>query len=271
MEYDDHPDLVAGVAGRPTGQVDRDRFGYVHAVQTSTPHLAEILGRHNPEVKVFRNAAFALEPFPAQPRPPRVVYGAVNRGAYSIAVARSLAAVSAEFADLEYLVIGDRAVFDALPTARKRFVDYARYEDYLDLLGGCAISLSPLEDGSVNAAKSDVKFVEAAARGVLTIASPAAYGDTIQHGRNGLLAPRIEDWAPQLAAALRDEAARQAMARRAWETVRDERMFAHQLADRRAWYRSLWDRREELTRGLTARLPGLAEAMGDLATVRGPA
>ncbi|WP_340646811.1 hypothetical protein, partial [Phenylobacterium sp.] len=93
------------------------------------------------------------------------------------------------------------------------------------------------------------------------LASPTIYAETIVHGRTGLIAQRLKDWAPQLAGALRDETARQVMARQAWEYVRDNRMFAHQAADRSAWYRELWDRRDELNTALRTRLPGLAQAL----------
>ena len=64
--------------------------------------------------------------------------------------------------------------------------------------------------------------------------------------------------------ALGDPAASQAMARRAWETVRDTRMFAGQAAARSAWYRSLMDRRDTLNAAAMARMPGLAEMVAAL-------
>lgn len=262
MEFDDHPELVAEVAGEQPGPEHWARFGYVHAVQTSTPALAAAFRAYNPEVKAFANAAFTLAPFPAGPRRPRVLYAAVNRGAFAVEVARSLGAVAEAFPEAEFVVAGDAAVFEALPAPDKRFVDYLSYEDYLDLMATATISLSPLGDRPQDAAKSDVKFVEAASRGALTIGSPAAYGGVVRHGENGLIAAGLQDWPAQLAAALADDAAREAMARRAWDEVRTGRMFAHQLTDRRAWYQSLWDRRTDLTEALIARVPGLAGLLG---------
>ncbi|MCR5877647.1 alpha/beta hydrolase [Phenylobacterium sp. J367] len=64
MEADDHPELVAEVMGETAAPEAWERFGYVHAVQTSTPQLAEAFGRYNPEVKVFANCAFDLPPIP---------------------------------------------------------------------------------------------------------------------------------------------------------------------------------------------------------------
>ena len=49
-----------------------------------------------------------------------------------------------------------------------------------------------------------------------------------------------------------------AMADAARGVIAGHRMLAYQVADRVAWYRSLWERREELHRALLARVPELA-------------
>jgi hypothetical protein len=261
IEYDDHPGLVAEALGRAVTSDHFDRFGYAHAVQTSTEPLRDFFACYVPEVQVFENSVFELAPFPAQDRPLRVFYGAITRGAFGVAVARSLAPVVARVPQAEFVVLGDREVFDALPTDRKHFEPYLPYEAYLARMAACAVSLSPLEDLPMREAKSDAKFLDAARAGVLTIASPLIYEPTIRHGQNGLIARRLEDWAPLLANALEDASARRSMARTAWEEVRDGRMFASQIPRRRDWYQSLWDRRAELDASALARIPGLAEAL----------
>ena len=261
IEYDDHPGLVAEALGRPFTPADFDRFGYAHAVQTTTGPLAELFGRCNPEVRIFENAVFELAPFPRTEPPRRVFYGAVSRGDFGAAVARSLAPVVEEFPDVEFVVLGDRAIFDALPTAHKVYEDYLAYEAYLARMADCAISLSPIEPLPMREAKSDAKFLDAARAGVVTIGSPLIYADTIRHGANGLLAPDLADWAAMLRRALADPAATRAMGRAAWDYVRRERMFAGQVARRRDWYRDLWLRREALDRAAFQRIPGLAEAV----------
>jgi len=261
LEYDDHPELVAQVKGRVLTATDWARYGYPHGVQTSTPQLGELFARFNPEVKVFANAAFEIAPFPERPAPRRVFYGAVWRGEFAARVVRTLGPVAEEFPEVEFVVVGDRAVFDALPAARKVFHDYVPYETYLQMMGESAVSLSPIEGRLHQDSKSDAKFLDAASHGVLTLASPTIYADTIRHGETGLIAERVEDWAPLLAGALRDEPARLAMAQAAWTYVRDERMFADRMPERLAWYRDLWARREALTAGVVVRLPGLAEAL----------
>ncbi|MDB5467930.1 MAG: glycosyltransferase [Phenylobacterium sp.] len=260
-EFDDHPELVAAVTGDTVGPEHWRRFGYTHAVQTSTPDLAALIGRYNPDVKVFPNAVFDLEPFP-EPRPRRVFYGAIGRGPFARDVAGSLTSVTREFPDVEFVVVRDREVFDALPTRRKRFYDLMPYEDYLRLMATCCVSLAPMEDREHMATKSDAKFLDGASRGVVTLASPTVYSATISHGENGLIAQELGDWAPLLAETLRDKPLRMRLARNAWEYVRDRRMFAYQLPERTAWLRELAARRQELNAALVARVPGLAEAIG---------
>ena len=255
MEFDDHPGLTAKANNRQVLPADWIRFSCVHAVQTTTPLLADLFRQYNPETRLFPNAAFRLEAFPEN-LPKRVFYGALSRGAHAVEVARALAPAIAAFPGVEFVVVGDRNVFDALPTTRKRYHEIVGYEDYLKLMGSCAVSLSPIETGDLHAAKSDAKFLDAAARGVLTIASPTVYAAVIRHGENGLLAPEIDDWAPLLIQALGDDEARRAMARAAWAYVGRERMFAQQVTARHDWYRDLWARREALTAAMVARVGG---------------
>ena len=252
MEYDDHPELVARVRSRTLADTDWLRFAHVHAVQTSTPPLVALFRQHNPEVRMMPNAVFRLEPFPER-LPRRVFYGAVSRGPFAAGVAATLGSVVEAFPDIEFVVVGDQAVFDALPTDRKQLHGYMPFDSYLDLMATCAVSLSPIEGSEHQETKSDAKYLDAAARGVLTIASPTIYSGVMRHGRNGLIAQTVEDWAPLLIQALGDEAASRAMARNAWDYVAGARMFADQIRHRHEWYRELWDRRAELNAALFRR------------------
>lgn len=261
MEYDDYPPLVAEVQGRPHSEADLLRFGFVHAVQTSAPPLVELFRPYNPEIALFPNSAFELPPLLQAERPRRVFYGAVIRGRYAVDVAGSLEPAIRQAPDTEFIVIGDPQVFKALPTAAKRYYDYMSFEGYLELMSQCTVSLSPIEALPMRETKSDAKFVDAARSGAVTIASPTIYDRVIEHGVNGFLAPNVADWAPLLGQVLTDEPLRARIARRAWEYVRDERMFAHQVAQRRDWYLDLWSRRDQLHEALMLRVPGLREAV----------
>lgn len=272
VEFDDHPALINELGGMTPSEQDWARFRWCHAVQTSTERLRQAFLPHNPHVKVFRNAIFDLPRFPQRVGALRVIHGAVGRGAYAVELAASLGGAIRDFPQAEFIVIADRAVFDALPTSRKTYYPYMAYERYLKLMRSCAVSLAPLEGLPFQDCKSDAKFLDAARGGVLTIASPIVYGETIVDGVNGRIARTLADWGNHLSATLADPAGRTAMARRAWEYVRDERMFTYQIAERRAWYTELWERRHELTRELVDRVPAiLREFQPNSATVSSPA
>jgi hypothetical protein len=262
IDYDDYPPLIAQVKGLPANPAGMQIFWHGHAVQTSTPALVEHFRPFNPEVALFPNPAFDILPFPTQPRPPRVFYGALIRGDYAVRVAGSLGPAIDRRPETEFVVIGDREVFEALPTTNKRYHEYMSFEAYLRLMSQCTISLSPVEDVAHWNTKSDGKFVDAARAGVLTIGAPVVYDQVIQHGVNGLLARDVIDWAPLLGQALTDDASRMRMARAAWDYVLHERMFADQETLRRDWYLDLWARREELNAAMIERVPGLRDALG---------
>lgn len=260
MEFDDHPELVAEANKFKLREEHWGQFSWVHAIQTSTEPLVELFRRRNPEVKLFANAAFNRAPFPETP-PDRIFYGAVARGDIAVKVARAMGEVAAQAPDAEFIVVGDMKVFEALPAERKRFYDFMPYGAYLELMGTCAISLTPIEARGHEDTKSDAKFLDASSRGLLTIASPTIYKRTIVHGETGLIAERIEDWPALLGKALAEPKWARSIARNAWTYVGAKRMFAQQGPERARWYRELWERREALNAALVQRLPGLAAAL----------
>ena len=253
-ESDDHPALLASVHG-----LDQDKESWlfvegVHAVQTSTPKLAEAYRKHNDEVALFSNAVFSLPPFIERTGPIRIFLGALNRERITAKVAKSLRAFCRSYPEAKFVVMHDRAFFDALATTQKTFHAAADYSTYIDVMGGCHVALMPLEGTFGETFKSDIKFLEASSRSVITIASPTVYNDTIVDGETGLIAHSIEDWSQMLGRLADDNDLRQRLALNAWTYVKRERMFAAQVEARRQWYYSLWDRRSELNASLLDRL-----------------
>ncbi|WP_227000219.1 glycosyltransferase family protein [Phenylobacterium soli] len=263
LEFDDHPDLVAAVNRTRMRPEHWEYLAAFHAIQTSTEPLADLFRRHNPEVAVFPNAAFAL-PAPERKAARRVFFGALNRTAAGVEAARALGPLAKARADVEFVVVADREVFEALGAANATFSPALDYQAYLDLLRTCEIALSPLGDSAYEACKSDLKFIEAAANGAVTIASPTVYAATIRDGVTGLIARAPEDWPRLLQRLLDDAALRQRLAGAAHDYVRGERLFARQVPERVAWYRSLWDRRLELTEAIGQRVPTMRARFDEL-------
>ena len=256
-EFDDHPDFFAAMQGG-----DQLSFSGVHAVQTSTQALADILRGRNPETRVFPNAIATLPEVRNFAQPfLTLFFGALNRERDWQPLMPALnAAAGAAGERLRFCVVHDRAFFDALDTPHKSFTPTCDHETYLRLLGESEISFMPLADTGFNRAKSDLKFIEAGACRAAALASPVVYGDSIEDGRTGLLFAGAEELHDRLLrlVAMPDLARAIGQAARAY--VAERRMLAYQVAERIAWYRSLWDRRMELTAALEARVRAVIPA-----------
>ena len=264
-EFDDHPDFFAVLR-----RDDQLSFRGVHAVQTSTPALAETLRSRNPEVMIFPNAIRVL-PEPrnfSDPGAMTLFFGALNRERDWEPLMPTLNAVAAAAGDrLRFQVVHDRAFFQALETPHKQFTPTCDHDTYMELLGGCEIAFMPLSDNAFNRAKSDLKFIEAGACRAVALASPIVYRASIEDGRTGMLFEDATELHDRLLRLLYMPDVSLAIAEAARRYVAEHRMLAYQVADRIAWYRSLWDRREELNAALRARLHSASPALaGEVAT-----
>lgn len=243
-EFDDLPDHFDMM--RMGGALS---FYGAHAVQTSTTCMADALRRFNPEIAVFPNAVASLPAVSnfTDPKAMTLFFGALNRERDWAPFMPALNAVASMAGErLKFQVVHDQAFFEALETPHKSFTSLCDYDTYRQLLGGSEISFMPLADTAFNRAKSDLKFIEAAACRTVALASSVVYGNSIADGRTGLLfRDTVEFHArllrlvamPELARSLGDAARRY---------VVEERMLAYQVAPRVGWYRSLWARREAL-------------------------
>jgi 2-polyprenyl-3-methyl-5-hydroxy-6-metoxy-1,4-benzoquinol methylase len=256
-EFDDHPIFMAQRG------VDLDQlltFKAVHAVQTSTPALAEVLRRENPETGMFPNGVFVLPPVVnfADPNQLTMLFAAINRGDDWAPYIDSINEVArAMEGKLRFEVLHDRAFFDALDTPHKNFTPICDYNTYLQKLGSADIAFMPLADTEFNRAKSDLKFVEAGSCRVAALASRVVYENSIEHGRTGLLFHDPESLRASLLQLLAYPDAARQLGDEARNYVAENRMLAYQVADRRAWYQGLWDRREDLNAALRTRVPAL--------------
>jgi glycosyltransferase involved in cell wall biosynthesis len=254
-EFDDHPDHfeMMRVAGNLT-------FRGVHALQTSTSAMAEALRKYNPEIAVFPNTVVSLPEvrnFAALPAI-TLFFGALNRERDWRPLMPVINDVASKTADrLRFQVVHDQEFFDALDTPHKAFTPTCDYETYLRLLGESEVSLMPLSDTPFSRAKSDLKFIESAACRVASLASSVVYGDSIEDGRTGMLFRDPVEFRlrllrlvalPELARDIGDAGRRY---------VAEHRMLAYQVAQRIAWYRSIWARREALTEALRLRVAAL--------------
>jgi 2-polyprenyl-3-methyl-5-hydroxy-6-metoxy-1,4-benzoquinol methylase len=256
-EFDDHPVFIES-RGVPLDQLLT--FRAVHAVQTSTPVLAEVLAAENPEVGMFPNGIFELPDISNFKNPDQLTlfFGALNRSEDWAPLMPALNEVArAVGARLSFSVVHDQAFFDALDTPHKRFTPTCDYAAYMNLLGEADIAFMPLEDNVFNRAKSDLKFIEAAACRVVSLASAVVYADCIEDGKTGLIFRNAMEMRAHLLRLLAYPEASRKLGDAARHYVAQNRMLAYQVADRIAWYRSLWERRDELNEALRVRVPEL--------------
>ena len=237
-----------------------DRFALrcAHAAQTSRQPVADFLGETLDDVAIFANQMAFLPALrePIKRKAVRVFFGAFNRepdrdeslGAINRVIERSNRPI-------EFEVIHDRGFFDGLKTDRKRFTIRMNYELYLDILRRADIALLPLLDTQFNRCKSDLKFIESAAHGVVAIASPTVYAETVRDGETGVLYRSPEEFEERFTRLVAEEARRLAIREAAWAYVRDERMLADHYRARHDWYLNLIDRADELRAAHRARMP----------------
>ena len=251
-EFDDHPDYFSGM--QDEAQLT---FRGVHAIQTSTFALAEVLRGRNPEIAVFPNAIDSLPDIAnfIAPRSMTLFFGALNREQdwrNYIPVINDVAEMAGE--RLKFQIVHDEAFFNALSTPHKAFTPICDYATYNEILSNCEISFMPLADNGFNRAKSDLKFIEASSHRVVALASSVVYGDSIVDGQTGYLFRDPQELRSRLMRLLVMPEMARTVGDRARAYVANERMLAYQVEPRLNWYRSLWARRDELNAALQARM-----------------
>jgi len=109
----------------------------------------------------------------------------------------ALAALMSARPEIELQIMGELE----LPPEIRFFGDRVKrfatngYAAYLDWLATCDISLAPLEDSAFNDAKSNIKYIEAAALGLPSVcAARQAFVDAIDDGVNGFVARTTAEW-----------------------------------------------------------------------------
>ncbi|MCC6850565.1 MAG: glycosyltransferase [Deltaproteobacteria bacterium] len=94
------------------------------------------------------------------------------------------------------------------------------WPETLAALAAADVQLAPLRPDPFSDAKSEVKYLEAGALGLPTVASPtSAYRRAIRHGENGLLAATPAEWEQRLLALVDEPALRRRLGNRARDDV----------------------------------------------------
>ncbi|HYC23323.1 MAG TPA: glycosyltransferase [Candidatus Bathyarchaeia archaeon] len=138
-------------------------------------------------------------------------------------IAGPLAATMERFPFVQLVVAGPVTIPGSLGRFGERVEkrSFVPWSELPALLGSLEVNLAPLElASSFNLAKSEVKYLEAAALGVPTVASPtSAFRWAIRDGTNGLLAGDAAVWEESLARVVSDPALRSTLGRAARRDV----------------------------------------------------
>jgi glycosyltransferase involved in cell wall biosynthesis len=257
-EWDDHPDKLPPEIRERFGEHGWMAFSGAHAVQTSTDYLADRLREYNPNIAVFKNNVVSVVPdkLPSL-KPQKIFFGALNRKADWLPIIEGVNNVAKNYPNLEWHVVWDKEFYDVLQTRNKNFHTQQGYENYLALLGSCDIALMPLADTNENKCKSDIKFIEAASRGVAVLASPTIYEIEITHGENGLIAETAVEWEQALQLLITKEGLANAIAYQAKKEVKVNRIESIKSEYRLVKYRNWWNQREKLHQIMLQRLKAI--------------
>lgn len=206
-----------------------DVLRHVDVVSVSGRYLKDLVNAIHPDCRVMSNklsqnvmdlGARSL----SRRRPPDGVVtlgyfsGSAHHDADFQLITPQLIALMKAYPNVQLMVAGRIQVDPAFDVFhdRFRFEKFRPYADFIGLLGQIDINLAPLDlSSSIACARSELKYIEAAAFGVPTVASPtAAYCDAIHEGETGFLCDG-DTWFDTLAMLVQDADRRDAVGARA--------------------------------------------------------
>lgn len=256
-EFDDEP----GRFQRFAADKVIDNLVRHHAIQTSSPDLAQLLRKFHPEVGVFGNHLPRIRPF--SPREPgqtiQILFAAVNREAGWREIVQAYRTMVAASGDrIRTVVVGDQCFFDELQPLNSSFRPMLPYPDYLAELDRSDIALLPLSNSTFDRRKTDLKFIECAEAGTVVLASNILYAATVRPGKTGFLYRTVDEFKRHLRTLIEDASGRRTLAEAAHRYVCEQRALANHVRRQYEWYLSLVERRaalEQAIRERVARLP----------------
>ena len=256
-DIDDDP------SSKPWSEQDYFAFRSVHAVQTSTQQIADVIRTHNPEVFVSPNNLASLGTFKPKKRPGdrlRLFFGALNRQQDWAPWLPALNEIFAASPDSwEVSVIHDKSFYNSikLPKGQITFTPTCELATYQTILSESDITFLPLNDTPFNRFKSDLSAIEAAGRGLAVLASPTVYAETVRHGLPAALFNSKRELLNIMKSWQDDPDRVRLLGKKAQRWVAQHRMQADLVKPQEHWYRDLWHRKDELTRRVHDREPTL--------------
>ncbi len=259
-EMDDNPNLWPDDYAKSANV----NFIGVHAIQTSTKYLADVLKEFNPHVKVFPNQLFHLLPerdyaeeSKNKKNPVTIFFGALNRDKDFEEILPVINKLSKEYGKkIAFNIISRKELFDSIESENKNRIgdpktyegQFVSYADYEKTIHNSDIALLPLRDTEFNRAKSDLKFIECAGAGAAVLASPLIYSDVVKDGENGFIYNDLKEFEEKLRLLIDNKEKRIDIAKNAYEYVKHNRLMAQHYEERLDWYDELFKKDERGSR-----------------------
>lgn len=220
-----------------------------HAITCTSEPLAQIVRKWNPRVHVYPNSLLFddFQKFDIRRRPDevRVLWqGGYSHFADFYPLRGAFREASQRMPQVKWIIFGTlfNCVYENIPQPLVEFHGWQPFERFHMKYGALAfdINIAPLADTRFNRCKSAIKWYEASALGIPTLAQNAGpYRDEIVDGETGVLFQDKRDFVEKLQQLVMDADYRKKIGGRAQEWVRehrDARKNVHQLA---GFYHSL--------------------------------
>ncbi|MFZ0944004.1 MAG: hypothetical protein WB930_02255 [Syntrophobacteraceae bacterium] len=218
---------------------------YCDALQFSSPELEMKYGYLNRRCCVFPNQVLITSPERLQKSEQTVIVGWGG----SIGHFHDMAKISDRLIHWImsrdnvrlYLMCADPIweLFEALPGDRKRRFATGSVDDYYSFVSHLDIGIAPLEDTAFNRSRSDVKFLEFAAHGVVPVLQATGpYLRSAKQGRTAFLFNTPDQLIATLDHLVSDASARHSVSASAREYVVRERNYLDRGKDRVEFYRN---------------------------------
>ena len=215
-----------------------------HAMQTTMPELETRFSIYNPRCGMFMNQMQGVGRAEREPGPVVVGWGG-SSGHYEDV--RRIAPVLIQWLErrpeVVLAVMADARIaslFDAVPRDRLRLTPPGSLKAYYDFVQSLHIGLAPLIGEEFNLCRSDVKFMEYAAHGVVPVCSNTpTYARTLRDGDTGFLFDTPEAMIEILDRLVDDEQLRTRVAAAARDYIRTERSAEDDARNRIDFYQTL--------------------------------
>jgi len=211
-------------------------------VQLATPALEQRFGALNPRRAVFPSQRWDAPETTSARAPGRVVVGWAGGPAHAEdlrAIAPALVAVVQRHPQVDVAVMGDlwlREALGAVPASRLALTPAGTPEDHARFLDGLDVGLAPLGATDFNRCRSDVRFLEYAAHGVLAVCADLEPYRAVRPGQTGFLFRDVADLEAVLEQTLAQPALRAKTTEAAARYVAEERVERRHIGDRLAFY-----------------------------------